>query len=875
MLGCVARLSLWSGLRIGLLAVLLPLALAPAASAGFTQETCAWLRGVDGKPSVTLADVPPLKDVAVLKEIALTNVQVFVRPQDCVLAGKTNFLGRGLVDVQLWVLDAPDGLSLYYLAARPPRGFRLDSLYSEVAGSVVGDLELDGMVVLAAQDGPLVSSALPPQAVAFLRDALGAGDFRYDLKFGLNLVAAVDLTKGDLGAYRKRLGIVPASVVLQGELTGIPGYVFGKRRQPGDEADPSKVKQLLLRAVLPGITVPKAPPWLRSGEAGIEIGFQKDARGATPMVGLFAALTIDDHNSPVTFSTHIAVNRGLTGAPLLVEARLDGHWVHPFGAQWLTLDNVVLKLETGVTDTKVGFLGDAQLGSKRVTLAIEPQFKDGALLGGIFLGKLDSLTLSDLVTMLNLMAQGVAGGQAVRGDVAELDLTDLQVKVATFDDSDLKVWKGFQLKGNATLKGRALGAVDIDLYFFPSTVPNLKAHGKINAFDAGPVRVDDVVLDLLIGFSLSSHLNFSGKIQLFGTTADAVVKNTLTDVNGRAEMKIQNRFDASVEWRGWPGIPTAGSFKVTLKADFSDFLEQEAAKGLIALGHDADTQLDKAKKDVDAALHGVDQAQAQIDRLRADVQKERDATIGRLRAAEQRVGDLKNQVAAARAEVLRGRQASEEKLKVARQKVDELDAEIRRVQRHRAESSNIAVKLDDDARLAGLKTAKTSADFALDVARKAAALGPVDADPRVALVIAAEKTAEAALAALQQSMAWFYQHASVDADPRVVAKLAEKDAAQVALKTVQAALDAAQRAVGAAARISDFLGKQSGQLLVVRSAVIEGGADAMLGKSPGPLALDYVFMGKPGKLSVPWPWNVAEVKSGIKAIVDALVKTLL
>ena len=278
MLGCVARLSLWSGLRIGLLAVLLPLALAPAASAGFTQETCEWLRGVDGKPSVTLADVPPLKDVAVLKEIALTNVQVFVRPQDCVLAGKTNFLGRGLVDVQLWVLDAPDGLSLYYLAARPPRGFRLDSLYSEVAGSVVGDLELDGMVVLAAQDGPLVSSALPPQAVAFLRNALGAGNFRYDLKFGLNLVAAVDLTKGDLGAYRKRLGIVPASVVLQGELTGIPGYVFGKRRQPGDEADPSKVKQLLLRAVLPGITVPKAPPWLRSGEVGIEVGFQKDAR---------------------------------------------------------------------------------------------------------------------------------------------------------------------------------------------------------------------------------------------------------------------------------------------------------------------------------------------------------------------------------------------------------------------------------------------------------------------------------------------------------------------------------------------------------------------------------------------------------------------
>src|SRR3990172_6490190 len=182
MLGCVARSSLWSGLRIGLLAVLLPLALAPAASAGFTQETCEWLRGVDGKPSVTLADVPHLKDVpylnlkdvAALKAIALTNVQVFVRPKDCVLAGKTNFLGRGLVDVQLWVLEAPDGLSLYYLAARPPRGFRLDSLYSEVAGSVVGDLELDGMVVLAVQEGSLVSSALPPQAVAFLRDALGA-----------------------------------------------------------------------------------------------------------------------------------------------------------------------------------------------------------------------------------------------------------------------------------------------------------------------------------------------------------------------------------------------------------------------------------------------------------------------------------------------------------------------------------------------------------------------------------------------------------------------------------------------------------------------------------------------------------------------------
>ncbi|HLF94392.1 MAG TPA: hypothetical protein VJB14_13095, partial [Planctomycetota bacterium] len=645
-------------------------------------------------------------------------------------------------------------------------------------------------------------------------------------------------------------------------------YVFSGQPQPGKEEDQ---KQLLLRAMLPGITLPKAPPWLRSGEVGIEIGFKK---GVTPIIGLFAALTIDDHNSPVTFSTHIAVNRGLTGAPLLVEARLDGHWVHPFGAQWLTLDNVVLKLETGVTDTKVGFLGDAQLGSKRVTLAIEPQVKAGALVGGIFLGKLDSLTLSDLVTVLNLMAQGVADGQAVRGDVAELDFTDLQVKVATFDDSDLNVWKGFQLKGNAALKGRALGAVDIDLYFFPAKVPNLKAHGKINAFDAGPVRVDDVVLDLLIGFTLP-HLNFSGKIQLFGTTADAVVKNTLTDVNGRAELKIQNRFDASVAWRGLPGIPTAGSFKVTLKADFFDFLEQEAAKGLIALGHDADTQLDKAKKDVDAALHQVDQVQAQIDRLRGDVQKERDDAIGRLRAAEQRVGDLKNQVAAARAEVLRGRQASEEKLKVARQKVDELDREIRRVERHRAESSNVFVKAEDDSKLAGLKTAKASADFALDVARKAAALGPVDADPRVALVIAAEKTAEAALVALQRSMAWFYQHTSVDADPRIVAKLGEKDAAQAALKVVQAAIDAAQRAVGAVARISDFLSKQSGQLLVVRSAVIEGGAEAMLGKSPGPLALDYVFMGKPGKLSVLWPWNPAEVKSGIKAIVDALVKTLL
>ena len=45
--------------------------------------------------------------------------------------------------------------------------------------------------------------------------------------------------------------------------------------------------------------------------------------------------------------------------------------------------------------------------------------------------------------------------------------------------------------------------------------------------------------------------------------------------------------------------------------------------------------------------------------------------------------------------------------------------------------------------------------------------------------------------------------------------------------------------------------------------------------SPGTLALDYVFMGKPGKLSVPWPWGPADVPIVVKAIVEALVKTRL
>ncbi len=199
----------------------------------------------------------------------------------------------------------------------------------------------------------------------------------------------------------------------------------------------------------------------------------------------------------------------------------------------------------------------------------------------------------------------------------------------------------------------------------------------------------------------------------------------------------------------------------------------------------------------------VNKINSDINNMRAQVHREREVHLGAIRKAKADVDRITGQINARRAAVNAQRERDLAGLRSARDRAktvyDRAEAAYRSALAAWQKAKGLdkikkgidkdAKGVDRDVQRVGYQ-AKAKA---YDVARAAMYKVPVDADPQIAALFAAQKVAQAALDSANVSLRRIHGTAPIDADPRVAGLFVGRDAALAGVRSAKAAFDLAHR----------------------------------------------------------------------------------
>jgi|GEM_PF-1701802 len=190
--------------------------------------------------------------------------------------------------------------------------------------------------------------------------------------------------------------------------------------------------------------------------------------------------------------------------------------------------------------------------------------------------------------------------------------------------------------------------------------------------------------------------------------------------------------------------------------------------------------------------------------------------------------------------------------------------------------------IEADPRMAGLITARESANLALQAAmgvlrtaRKAIVTFPIEADPRMAGLITAKESAslglEAAKGLLRAARAAIVTF-PIEADPRMAGLITAKESANIALQGAKGFLEGVKVGLGGFEKVSTFIVEAGlGGLVDVREAQFEGQLNVVKGGLVN-LFLKMDFMKQPHALQV--AFNFHSPLDAVKVLADRLLDSV-
>lgn len=425
----------------------------------------------------------------------------------------------------------------------------------------------------------------------------GLGSFDVTLTPGLNLTGLVPLDGA--GALKDMVDMLApggSDLTLTGNLP-LPGFGGGG------------IRDLSLRAALPPMAPPGSPAWFVEGEVALQIS-------GRPSVGLAGAMTLDVDGDTLTFDIESNVAVVPAGVELSIAGGLAAAnpWVGPLGIDWLTLNEIRLAMGLNPVNVRLGFLGDAVIGSQDIRMALGTRLNlyTGVPMGALVLGETDEgLTLSDLQDF----AQRVAGEGAEPLPITALPnmaLRDLGVRVATYTDFDLGIEAGIGLRGAFLMQTGQGGELSefgrIDLSVDREGIAGL---ADIGAWAIGPVAFDDALLDLALTRE-AQHLIIEGGATIDDAiSGDVALSMTRDSLGFTTDFDLFDQFRAHLDARAGFAL-TSPSFQVraALYPDFTDAVTYDVAGRLIPVGQQS---LQTASVSLDAARQSLDAAEASLD----------------------------------------------------------------------------------------------------------------------------------------------------------------------------------------------------------------------------------------------------------------------
>lgn len=449
------------------------------------------------------------------------------------ISGRADVLGRQ-ADALFGFVPARGGGTTSIVAVTP-RNLVLSDLLPVLSDEpTVGGVEIpEAAIVLTGESVDATAGELPVGVRSFMGASLGDVS-HLRLGGGLNLAGsipggvapAIDDVKEALGMDRGAPIHIGGSLPI-GALTGGPATDFE------------------LNATLPEMNPAGSPSWFVSAELGLRITGQ-------PSVGVVGRMTLDIGGDVQAFEVEASVGGGATGASMQIVGRLDGAWETPFDIEWLTLNEVVLKLGIEPRGVTIGFLADLQVGSKDIrggmAITVSPA---GVPTNFVFEAESEAgVSMGDLADLYALMS-GEARPPVERA-LPAAEVRSLALRFAPQGDPDLGIKQGFRIAGELWMGSRPgaplelLVGVDIEI-----ADSGIAIDGYLTDWAIGPIAFDEASLSITVS-AFEQRFAISGGVELFDQGIWADVEFTPTEysfggrivvIGGEASLRVTASFD--------------------------------------------------------------------------------------------------------------------------------------------------------------------------------------------------------------------------------------------------------------------------------------------------------------------------------------------
>jgi len=739
------------------------------------------------------------------------------------------------------------------LAVRPPVE-RLIDFARGLDRSPLAGLDVQRPVVVFAPAD--VEVDLVAEAAAFY------GVKRLHLKRGVNVITKVRPRPGSqVAKLLDAAGVRIDGLVLEGViLRGFDASALQQAKKDGKLEDALR-KGTMLTLRLPKLKLdfmPKTfwahePYFYVTGEPGFGFGFTLCTMSRT-------------------FQADFGMRRTGSGATeTVITAKHKGRWNHAFDIPGFHIEDGTFLFAAGSAQTvSIGMRAKMMLGRKRVSIAGKATMHvvTSAVTNLIAEGSVSSIGSGDLVAVANGLVQARKRHDARA--LPDFALRDVSFRFAPLGgDERLGIDAGMALKGRLVAMARELARVDgaIDQTTKPAT---LRLHGNVADFAAGPLALRDAAVAVNFGPTANPYFRIKGKSRMWITSKEVDVDLgrermfwALSDRVGgvyAADYKFRSR-DGGRVWAG----------EIGFRNDLSRTLERDVARAATAWANGVERDFARAQAHLNGKIAEVKRIDGRIAAARRTVHGERAKALADLRRAEAEVKRLDGAIHARKKWLYDHQMKLYKTYQWHQRNVKSKHAAWRRAV---AATKNAKVwdKPKYKAREAKAWAAYHAAGVARDKARVEYDLARKKVDVQLQSLQATRGTAAGSLRAAQAVYRKVTGGVSVDADPRVASLLAQRGTAVAALTVARETVKGTGKAAAGAGRVTAWAAKHHGQVLMVDGASMAASLGGSLRGTGGRMTLNVRFLGE--RYTLRLNTNLEQVRRGLHAIVWAELRRL-
>ena len=692
---------------------------------------------------------------------------------------------------------------------------RLSDMFPVLRGTLADGFGLSAPVLAFADS----RARVPLSAAA--REFYGVDTL--DVERGVNLIT-VARPRGDVRDTLKKAGIALDRVVLTGVvLRNFDGDAISEAKKNGQLAKALR-RGTMLKASVPGFTV-KMPKGIETGAGYVYVTGE-------PGVGVGFTMTMNNK----VFETRMGMRKtelGATEARMFASAK--GRWHHAFGIRGFHLDEVSMVLSIDAAQRLgIGLKAKMAIRDRKMSVGgkVLLHAVTGAPLGGAFEGSINKLSTNDLWWMLDARSRK---GRVRRSDLPEFILKDAYLRIAPGGgDPDLGIKSGFGIKGTLIAFNKTVAKVDGEM----DESPMLRLKGHVTAFKLGPVALERAKVDIRMGAVKNPYYVIGGAARIGGARKSIDISASRTHYSFATTEKVGGVYEAAERYETRAGIRPSWSYNASFKNHFTRTLERDVSRKATAWAKKVKADYAKAQRDIAWARRELNRLDPQIRAARAKVHAERKAQWDKINRIKNRIGWLNSEIAK-RENRINGLRAYVARLKTNKDKAHRAwKAAVKR-----RKKAKIHEKPKYKAIEAKKWSAYVSAKGAYDAARKNLVKVAKALDPKLNAYRAERTTAQASYKT-QSAIYAQITRVTVDADPRVAGLISAKKTAQGTLYAAKKVVAGAGRTLVAAGNITAYAARNNGKVLMVDGASVAGKLDGWIAGSRLSMVLRVRYMGK-------------------------------